>query len=198
MKNLFKALSNFQKKVPIIHKGTEGYGYTFASLSQIIEVITPILEEVGIGFTQLPLGTTLKTIIFHVESGETLESEIDIPQGVKLSKQNEFQVLGSSITYMRRYALSSMLGLVTDKDTDGNTPEQKGNTNTPKANPTTKEDNREWFNPTTKDGKLTVQANNYIAYAKKTSLNEAYDLTVKQYKTSEPTRQWMKSVDLSN
>jgi uncharacterized protein YdeI (BOF family) len=31
---------------------------------------------------------------------------------------NDFQVLGSAITYIRRYAISSMLGLVTDKDTD--------------------------------------------------------------------------------
>jgi ERF superfamily. len=31
---------------------------------------------------------------------------------------NDFQVLGSAITYLRRYALSSALGLVTDKDTD--------------------------------------------------------------------------------
>ncbi len=31
---------------------------------------------------------------------------------------NEFQVLGSAITYVRRYALSSALGLITDKDTD--------------------------------------------------------------------------------
>jgi hypothetical protein len=31
---------------------------------------------------------------------------------------NDFQVLGSAITYMRRYQLSAMLGLVTDKDTD--------------------------------------------------------------------------------
>ena len=31
---------------------------------------------------------------------------------------NEFQVLGSGITYLRRYALSSILGIVTDKDTD--------------------------------------------------------------------------------
>ena len=30
---------------------------------------------------------------------------------------NDFQVLGSAITYIRRYALSSILGLVTDKDT---------------------------------------------------------------------------------
>ena len=31
---------------------------------------------------------------------------------------NNFQVAGSAITYFRRYALSSALGLVTDKDTD--------------------------------------------------------------------------------
>ena len=31
---------------------------------------------------------------------------------------NAFQVYGSAITYFRRYALSSMLGIITDKDTD--------------------------------------------------------------------------------
>jgi hypothetical protein len=31
---------------------------------------------------------------------------------------NEYQSYGSGVTYFRRYALSSMLGLVTDKDTD--------------------------------------------------------------------------------
>ena len=31
---------------------------------------------------------------------------------------NDFQVLGSACTYIRRYSLSSMLGIVTDKDTD--------------------------------------------------------------------------------
>jgi hypothetical protein len=41
-----------------------------------------------------------------------------VPQGVSLKGMNEFQVAGSSITYFRRYALSAMLGIVTDKDTD--------------------------------------------------------------------------------
>ena len=31
---------------------------------------------------------------------------------------NTFQAFGSGVTYFRRYALSSALGLVTDKDTD--------------------------------------------------------------------------------
>jgi hypothetical protein len=31
---------------------------------------------------------------------------------------NDYQVMGSAFTYFRRYTLSSMLGLVTDKDID--------------------------------------------------------------------------------
>ena len=118
MKNLFKALANFQQEVPVIHKGTTGYGYSYADLPAIFEIINPLLKKHGLGFTQMVNGTAIKTIIFHIESGETIESTTDIPQNVQLSKMNEFQVLGSAITYIRRYALSSILGLVTDKDTD--------------------------------------------------------------------------------
>jgi hypothetical protein len=118
MKNLFKSLAEFQQEVPTIHKATQGYGYTYADLPKIFEVINPLLKKHGLGFTQLIHGTDLITIIFHVESGETLESKTSIPQNVALKGMNDFQVLGSAITYLRRYALSSSLGLVTDKDTD--------------------------------------------------------------------------------
>ena len=118
MKHLFKSLAEFQQEVPTIHKATQGYGYTYADLPKIFEVINPLLKKHGLGFTQLIHGTDLITIIFHVESGETLESKTSIPQNVALKGMNDFQVLGSAITYLRRYALSSALGLVTDKDTD--------------------------------------------------------------------------------
>lgn len=118
MKNLFKALANFQQEVPVIHKGTTGFGYSYADLPAIFEVINPLLKKHGLGFTQVIMPDYLKTIVFHVETGEFIESSTNIPQGVQLSKMNEFQVLGSAITYIRRYALSSILGLVTDKDTD--------------------------------------------------------------------------------
>ena len=118
MKNLFKALANFQQEVPVIHKGTAGYGYSYADLPAIFGVINPLLQKHGLGFTQLMEGQSIKTIIFHTESGEQLESTTDIPQNVTLKGMNDFQVLGSAITYIRRYALSSALGLVTDKDTD--------------------------------------------------------------------------------
>jgi len=118
MKNLFKSLANFQQQVPVIHKGTQGYGYSYADLPAIFEIINPLLKENGLGFIQLINGQGVKTIIFHIKSGEKIESFTDIPQGVTLKGMNDFQVLGSAITYIRRYALSSALGLVTDKDTD--------------------------------------------------------------------------------
>ena len=118
MKHLFKSLAEFQQEVPTIHKATQGYGYTYADLPKIFEVINPLLKKHGLGFTQLINGTELITIVFHVETGETIESKTAIPQGVQLKGMNDFQVLGSAISYLRRYCISSILGIVSDKDTD--------------------------------------------------------------------------------
>jgi len=126
MKNLYKSLADFQQEVPVIHKGTNGFNYSYADLPAIFEIINPLMKKHGLGFYQsvnsefingVPI-SGIRTVVFHIESGECIESNTIIPQGVSLAKMNEFQVLGSAITYIRRYALSSMLGLVTDKDTD--------------------------------------------------------------------------------
>ena len=118
MKNIFKAIADFQQQVPVIHKGTQGFNYSYADLPAIFEVINPLMKKNGLGFYQAVNGIEIKTVVFHIESGETIESNTAIPQGVVLNKMNDFQVLGSAITYIKRYALSSLLGLVTDKDTD--------------------------------------------------------------------------------
>ena len=47
MKHLFKSLSEFQQEVPVIHKGTQGYGYSYADLPAIFEVINPLLKKNG-------------------------------------------------------------------------------------------------------------------------------------------------------
>ena len=90
----------------------------FFNLSAIFEVINPLLKSNGLGFTQLVGENNIKTVIFHAESGEVIETTTNIPQNVVLKGMNDFQVLGSAITYIRRYALSSALGLITDKDID--------------------------------------------------------------------------------
>jgi len=117
---LFKALANFQQEVPAIYEGSTGYGYKYADLKQILAVINPILKKHKLGFTQLLNNSSLETIVFHTESGENISSSVEIPQEVTLKGMNAFQVLGSAITYYRRYSLSSILGLVTDSDNDAN------------------------------------------------------------------------------
>jgi hypothetical protein len=121
MKHLLKSLAAFQQEVKVIHKATQGYGYSYADLPKIFEEINPLLQKHGLGFTQL-INTKegvnyLATAVFHVESGEQIESNCMIPY-VQLKGMNDFQSFGSGVTYFRRYCLSSMLGLVTDKDTD--------------------------------------------------------------------------------
>jgi hypothetical protein len=118
MKHLFKSLAQFQQEVPVIHKATQGYGYSYSDLPKIFSVINPLLKKHGLGFTQLIDGTDVKTMLFHIESGENIFSVTAIPQNVQLKGMNDFQVLGSAITYIRRYSLSAILGIVTDKDTD--------------------------------------------------------------------------------
>lgn len=137
MKNLFKAIAAFQQEVPVIHKATQGYGYSYADLPAIFEVINPLMQKHGLGFTQTVNGTQLCTTVFHVESGELIEGCADIPQSVELKGMNSFQVLGSAITYMRRYQLSAMLGLVTDKDTDAGGQQAKPTAQTPQQKPIT-------------------------------------------------------------
>jgi hypothetical protein len=141
MKNLFKALAEFQQEVPTIHKGTKGYGYTYADLPTIFEKINPLLKKHGLGFYQTLESFDgeqyIHTVIFHVESGETIDSKVAIPK-VSLKGMNDYQSFGSGVTYYRRYAISSALGLVTDVDNDASG-EQESKEDKPWLNEQTKE-----------------------------------------------------------
>jgi hypothetical protein len=117
-KELAQSIAAFQQEVPAIMKSTAGYGYKYADWPAILEVINPLLKKHNLGFSQLVGSYELTTILFHIETGQTLESTMDIPQGVILKGMNEFQVLGSAITYCKRYQLSAILGLVSETDTD--------------------------------------------------------------------------------
>ncbi len=126
MKNLFKALAEFQQEVPVIFKGsTAGQGnfaYQYTDLPAIFKAINPLLKKNGLGFSQITEFKDghdyLVTIVFHIESGETLETRTRLMPDVELKGQNVFQSYGSQLTYFRRYGISQILGLVTDKDTD--------------------------------------------------------------------------------
>lgn len=122
---LTRSLAAFQQEVPPIFKNTSGYGYKYASLGEIFKVINPLLAKHGLGFTQIVEGNQLTTIVFHSETGEAISGTADIPQGVQLKGMNDFQVMGSALTYLRRYHISSMLCLITDSDIDASGEQSK-------------------------------------------------------------------------
>jgi len=91
----------------------------FVSLGHLLAKVRPVLNKHGLSVIQLPTLTkaghpTLMTTIMH-ESGEVIEAEAPL----LLPKQDP-QGQGSAITYMRRYALASALGISDQEDDDGN------------------------------------------------------------------------------
>ena len=62
--------------------------------------------------------TAIITRIIH-ESGEYIEDMVVMTNTDLSAKVNDTQKLGASITYFRRYCLSTFFGIATEEDTDG-------------------------------------------------------------------------------
>lgn len=79
--------------------------------------ILPLLSEQEVVIIQSPTITDgirgLRTILIHAPSGTQFEDTM------ALTGKEDPQGQGSAITYARRYALMSILGLVADEDDDG-------------------------------------------------------------------------------
>lgn len=138
--NLANALMTFQLKVSKIDKDATNpfFHSKYASLSNIQEAIYTPLAESGLVYSQSPSGQNgLTTILIHAESGEYFMDTYIMP----VSKQNDPQAVGSSITYAKRYALVAILGLNIDEDDDGN-----AGSAPPKTEQKKEEDNRPWLN----------------------------------------------------
>lgn len=111
-----KALSKFQSSIFNVTKEAENpfFKSSYATIGNIIEAIRKPLGDNGLSFAQFPIeDNRLVTLIMHT-SGEYFESSVKM-----FPKDNTPQAQGSAITYMRRYALTSILGIATEDD-DGN------------------------------------------------------------------------------
>ena len=120
--NILAALCAFQGQLPTMPKDKNGYGYRYTDLDTIVSTIKPILSKNGLGFMQ-PISTAengnliLTTRIFN-KDGEFIETDVTL-QSVQGKQMNTVQQLGAGVTYMRRYALCTMLGITSDEDVDG-------------------------------------------------------------------------------
>jgi hypothetical protein len=124
MKNLIKALIEFQDKVPAIElnseveiKGKSKTGkdyklkFKYADLPYIIKTIKPVLKECGLVFSHVMQGDKVGCMLYH-QDGDHIESWMTIPINGDM-KNN-----GANITYARRYTLTSVLGICAEEDKD--------------------------------------------------------------------------------
>lgn len=115
---LAMALAKFQGSMPQVIKNKtvkipNRPVYSYADLTGIWECIRKPLSSVGLSVTQVFNENMITTILLH-SSGQWIESDLTL-KGIGGKAQD----LGSEITYMKRYALSSILGITSEEDDDG-------------------------------------------------------------------------------
>lgn len=116
---LAKALLNVQRVIqPATKDSTNPFTKsTYASLKSVMDTCRQALLDNGIWLCQYPVPVEtpgsigLITKLTHAESGQWQSSLSVVP----LPKADP-QGMGSAITYSRRYALTAMLGMVTEDD----------------------------------------------------------------------------------
>jgi hypothetical protein len=109
-----KAQSEFPEIPKDCEVDTGKFKYTYASLPAILRLVLPVLHKHGLFLTQLFYADgSLGTIISHT-SGQQVVSTMPMPTSLQMKAQD----YGKQITYMRRYALITMLGIAPDDDVD--------------------------------------------------------------------------------
>jgi hypothetical protein len=118
MQNILKALIIAKQEFKHIPKNSYNpyHKSKYANLDAVLAAISESFNKYNLCLLQ-PTEVKndqviLKTIIYHVESGEQIAGELLLPQTADPQKT------GSAITYYRRYALCSLLGIVADEDDD--------------------------------------------------------------------------------
>lgn len=119
---LFAAFVLCQGDLTNAAKSKAGHGYKYADLAQCIETAREPLLKHGLAVTQMmgqsEGGTTLITMLVH-SSGQWMRDEFVMEKAVLQggAGKNPAQAMGASITYMRRYAYTAIIGM-TQEDED--------------------------------------------------------------------------------
>lgn len=117
---LAKAFVAFRAVCPNMDKDRKGYNYKYTTLANVIETSREPLKKQGLAVMQFPIAGPgslgVITTIMH-ESGQYIRSRFLMPIP-GLSGTNVTQDAGAAITYARRYALSAVLCVASDDDTD--------------------------------------------------------------------------------
>jgi len=131
-----KALTEFILGMPKLRTDKSAMGrYKYQTLSSMLDEINPVLAKFGCKVLQPPHTiddiTYVVTMIVHI-SGQYFRSITKLPEeyimaGKLVRTDQNLQALGGAQTYIKRYALKSMLGIDADDDNDGNLDQTRNN-----------------------------------------------------------------------
>lgn len=122
LKDLFTALAKAQSEMQTAGLSAENpyFKTRYADLAAIVKASRPALTKYGLSIIQQIITsdeghTYLHTLLCHI-SGQWVESRVRV-----VPSKTDVQSMGSYITYLRRYSIAALCGIVTsDEDDDGN------------------------------------------------------------------------------
>lgn len=122
IQNLSKAMAEFQKSIkqPLKDANNPFFKKLYVPLENVVEAINKTGSPLGISFMQFASSDDtgsieVATLVMH-STGEYIE----FPPVRMKPESSKPQAVGSAITYAKRYALSAIFGITSDKDDDGN------------------------------------------------------------------------------
>ncbi len=123
------AFAKAQGELKPAHKNSDNpyHKSKYADLADIWEPAREVLSKHGLSVSQLPefiegRGWVLVNLLLH-SSGQWIASELPLKPA-----KDDNQGFGATLTYMRRYGIGPLVGIVVDDDDDGETADGRGKT----------------------------------------------------------------------
>lgn len=125
---LATALAKAQGAMPAVPKNGRGQVGTqrtsYVTFDDLVATVKVPLAENGLSFLQMLDDGGLTTMLLH-SSGQWIAASMPVTAMEANRGTNAMQALGSTLTYLKRYALAAMLGVASDEDDDASASDHK-------------------------------------------------------------------------
>lgn len=117
------AMGKFRAEVPAIERTKKAHNSNYAGLAETIDEISPYLTSNGLSHSwktaQSETSISVTCCVTHVLGHQECTTLSEMPD--KSGSKNAIQAVGSTVSYLQRYTLFSILGLASkEMDNDGN------------------------------------------------------------------------------
>ena len=124
-KAYIEAMNKFRAECPVIERTKKAHNSNYAGLAETLDEIKDLLSECGLSHTwktkQEDGMTSVTCCVTHIKGHQECTS-LSAPNDTSGSK-NAIQAMGSTVSYLQRYTLFSILGIASkEMDNDGGAP----------------------------------------------------------------------------